>query len=93
VSSLITLDLSNNKITDGIHDLIHDIRRTGINILLLKGNYFTGDIPRKLCELTDLNILDLSYNNFVGEIPSCLGEMPFKNKDPGVSRWNFNEYI
>jgi Leucine-rich repeat (LRR) protein len=65
VSSLITLDLSNNKITDGIHDLIHDIRRTGINILLLKGNYFTGDIPRKLCELTDLNILDLSYNNAI----------------------------
>ncbi|KAK2362114.1 receptor protein [Trifolium repens] len=67
------------------------------NFLLYQYNLtyvdFTGDIPRQLCDLTDLNILDLSYNNFVGEIPSCLGEMPFKNKDPGVSRWNFNEYI
>ncbi|KEH23108.1 LRR receptor-like kinase [Medicago truncatula] len=89
-SSLVTLDLSNNEITNGFHDLIHDIHYTGLKILLLKGNHFKGNIPKQLCHLTDLNILDLSYNNFVGEIPSCLGKMPFENKDPEISRDRFN---
>ncbi|MCI42399.1 LRR receptor-like serine/threonine-protein kinase FLS2-like, partial [Trifolium medium] len=35
-SSLVTLDLSNNDIMNGIHDLIHELRYTGLNILLLK---------------------------------------------------------
>ena len=87
---LATLDLSNNEITNGIHDLMHDLSYTRLNILLLKGNYFSRNIPKQLCQLTDLNILDLSYNNFVGEIPSCLGKMPFENKDPDASRDQFN---
>ncbi|CAJ2649153.1 unnamed protein product [Trifolium pratense] len=92
-SSLVTLDLSNNDIINGIHGLIHELRYTGLNILLLKGNHFTGNIPKQLCHLTNLNILDLSYNNFVGEIPSCLGKMPFENKDPDASRDRFNGVI
>jgi len=92
-SSLVTLDLSNNEITNGIHDLMHDLSYTRLNILLMKGNYFSGNIPKQLCHLTNLNILDLSYNNFVGEIPSCLGKMPFENKDPDASRDQFNGLI
>jgi Leucine-rich repeat (LRR) protein len=92
-SSIVTLDLSNNDIMNGIHGLIHDLRYTGLNILLLKGNHFTGNIPKQLCHLANLNILDLSYNNFVGEIPSCLGKMPFENKDPDASRDQFNGII
>ncbi|XP_024625231.1 receptor-like protein 56 isoform X2 [Medicago truncatula] len=79
---LLTLDLSSNEISNGIHDLIHDLRDTGLKFLLMKGNNFTGNIPKQLCHLTDLDILDLSYNNFIGEIPSCLGKMLFENEDP-----------
>ena len=92
-SSLVTLDLSNNEIVNGIHDLMHNLRYTGLNILLMKGNHFSGNIPQQLCHLTNLNILDLSFNNFVGEIPSCLGKMPFENKDPERSRDHFNGVI
>ncbi|CAJ2670664.1 unnamed protein product [Trifolium pratense] len=89
-SDLVTLDLSNNAIVSGFHDLMHDLQYTGLNILLLKGNHFKGNIPNALCHLTSLTILDLSYNNFVGEIPSCFGKMPFENKDPETSRTQFN---
>lgn len=92
-SSLVTLDLSNNEITNGFHDLIHDLHYTGLKILLLKGNRFKGNIPKQLCRLTDLTILDLSYNSFVGEIPRCLGKMPFENKDPEILRNQFNGLI
>ncbi|XP_058765949.1 cuscuta receptor 1-like [Vicia villosa] len=89
-SPLVALDLSNNEITNGIHDLIHNLRYTELSILLMKGNHITGSIPKQLCHLTNLNILDLSYNNFVGEIPSCLGKMPFENSDPEGLREKFN---
>ncbi|KAK2414564.1 receptor protein [Trifolium repens] len=81
-SSLVTLDLSNNAIRNGFHDLIHDLHHTRLNILLLKGNLLKGNIPNELCHLTTLTMLDLSYNSFVREIPSCFGKMPFENKDP-----------
>ncbi|XP_058737006.1 cuscuta receptor 1-like [Vicia villosa] len=91
--TIVTLDLSNNEITNGIHDLIHDLRNTGLNILLLKGNRFKGNIPKQLCHLSNLSILDLSFNNFVGEIPSCLGNIPFENKDPEALRDQINGVI
>jgi len=89
-TSLVTLDLSNNQIINGFHDLIHDLDHTRLNILLLKGNHFKETIPKELCQLVDLNILDLSYNDFVGNIPNCLGKMPFENNDPNTSRDKFN---
>lgn len=60
-----------------------------MQILLLKGNHFTGNIPKQLCQLRNLNILDLSCNNVFGEIPNCLGNMPFKNNDLDESRGPF----
>ncbi|KAK2360986.1 receptor protein [Trifolium repens] len=92
-SSIVTLDLSNNAIINGFHDLIHDLHLTEVDILLLKGNNFKGDIPKQVCNLTDLTILDLSYNSFVGEIPSCFGKMPFENKDPERLRTQFIGYV
>jgi Leucine-rich repeat (LRR) protein len=91
-SSPVSLDLSNNEMKNGIHDLMHDLSYTykRLYILLMKGNHFTGNIPESLCQLTSLNILDLSCNDFVGEIPKCLGKMPFENKDPDELRRLFN---
>ncbi|CAJ1802683.1 unnamed protein product [Sphenostylis stenocarpa] len=78
-SSLEMLDLSHNEVTYSIQDMVEDLNSTYLNILLLGGNHFNGDIPRQLCNLIDLNILDLSHNNLTGVIPKCLGEMPFEN--------------
>ncbi|KAG4378107.1 hypothetical protein GLYMA_18G273000v4 [Glycine max] len=81
-SSLVTLDLSYNEITNSVQDIIQELKYTRLNILLLKGNHFIGDIPKQLCQLIHLSILDLSHNNFSGAIPNCLGKMSFENKDP-----------
>ncbi|KAK7339814.1 hypothetical protein VNO77_20500 [Canavalia gladiata] len=81
-STLVTLDLRYNEITSTIHQLVQDLRYRGLKILLLKGNHFTGHIPKELCHLTDLILLDLSHNNFNGPIPNCLGTIQFGNEDP-----------
>ncbi|XP_010548767.2 PREDICTED: receptor like protein 30-like [Tarenaya hassleriana] len=39
--------------------------------LLGSTNYFSGEIPRRICRLTNLYTLDLSNNNFSGSIPRC----------------------
>ncbi|XP_047169329.1 receptor-like protein 56 isoform X1 [Vigna umbellata] len=81
-SFLVMLDLGYNEITGSIQHMIQDLAYTRLNILILKGNRFTGHLPEQLCQLEDLSILDLSYNNFFGPIPNCLGKMPFVNDDP-----------
>ena len=92
-SFLMMLDLSYNEIIGSIQDMMQDLSHTRLNILLLKGNRFTGHLPVQLCQLVDLNILDLSYNNFFGPIPNCLGKMPFENDDPDSLRGAFNGFI
>ncbi|GAU29031.1 hypothetical protein TSUD_165490 [Trifolium subterraneum] len=89
-SSIVTLDINNNEMRNEIHDLIHDLHHTRLSILLMKGNHFTGNIPKSVCQMIHLNLLDLSYNDFVGEMPKCLGKMPFANKDPEESRKLFD---
>ncbi|XP_057436860.1 cuscuta receptor 1-like isoform X2 [Lotus japonicus] len=81
-SSIWILDLRYNQITSNIHSLVQDLSFTVLNFLLLKGNHFSGQIPKQICQLVGLTILDLSHNNFSGSIPTCLGTIPFKNDYP-----------
>ncbi|KAJ4903476.1 receptor like protein 23 [Raphanus sativus] len=46
-----------------------------INVLSVRYNGFTGDIPLSICNLPSLAVLDLSYNNFTGPVPQCLSEL------------------
>ncbi|XP_009141457.2 LOW QUALITY PROTEIN: receptor like protein 23 [Brassica rapa] len=46
-----------------------------INVLSVRNNGFTGDIPLSICNLPSLAVLDLSYNNFTGPIPQCLSKL------------------
>ncbi|KAK7373875.1 hypothetical protein VNO80_07295 [Phaseolus coccineus] len=92
-SFLMMLELSYNEITSSIQDMMQDLADTRLNILILKGNRFTGHLPEQLCQLVDLSILDLSYNNFFGPIPNCLGKMPFENDDPDSLRGAFNGFL
>ncbi|KAK8470420.1 hypothetical protein PHAVU_004G142600 [Phaseolus vulgaris] len=80
-SPIVMLDLSYNKISGGIQDMIQDLNYSKLNFLLLKGNHITGDIPKQLCQLIKLTMLDLSDNKLLGEIPHCLGTMPFDNNN------------
>ncbi|XP_020202539.1 probable inactive receptor-like protein kinase At3g56050 [Cajanus cajan] len=41
-----------------------------IKSIILRNNYFYGDIPKEILQLEDLEVLDLGYNNFSGQFPS-----------------------
>ncbi|KAG2403256.1 uncharacterized protein HKW66_Vig0185420 [Vigna angularis] len=81
ISSLMILDLSYNRITSKIQDMILDLEKSSLNILILKGNNFSGHIPQHVCQLKKLFILDLSFNNLSGLLPGCLGKMPFVDEN------------
>ncbi|WVY98344.1 hypothetical protein V8G54_030495 [Vigna mungo] len=80
-SSLMILDLGYNRITSEIQDMILGLENSSLNILILKGNKFSGQIPQYVCQLKELFMLDLSSNNLSGLLPSCLGKMPFEDKN------------
>ncbi|WVY97585.1 hypothetical protein V8G54_029736 [Vigna mungo] len=83
-SSLMILDLSYNRITSQIQDMILDLKDSSLNILILKGNNFSGHVPQHVCQLKELFILDLSSNNLSGLLPSCLGKMSFEDENIGA---------
>ncbi|WVZ13475.1 hypothetical protein V8G54_011041 [Vigna mungo] len=80
-SSLMILDLGYNRIASKIQDMIVDLENSLLNILILKGNNFSGEIPQHVCQLKELFILDLSSNNIFGLLPSCLGTMLFEDEN------------
>ncbi|KAK8259655.1 hypothetical protein V6Z11_D13G070300, partial [Gossypium hirsutum] len=43
-----------------------------LNILILRGNQFEGQLPVKICQMRDLHLLDLSENDLSGDIPDCV---------------------
>ncbi|PZR33553.1 MAG: hypothetical protein DI538_17940, partial [Azospira oryzae] len=47
---------------------------TGLNVLLMAGNNFTGTLPTWLGNLHQLNYLSLNSNNFTGHIPAELNQ-------------------
>ncbi|XP_027352901.1 receptor like protein 21-like [Abrus precatorius] len=88
-SYIVMLDLSYNEITGSITEMIQDLVNARLNILIMKGNQFTGHLPQQICQLVDLSILDLSFNNFSGAIPNCLGKMPFENDDLNAAIYGY----
>ncbi|GKU93333.1 hypothetical protein SLEP1_g6935 [Rubroshorea leprosula] len=75
-SSLETLDLTRNNLTGIIPGWIGSLPL--LSFLLLKANYFEGEIPVQLCQLNKLKMLDLSQNNLSGSIPFCLSNLTFE---------------
>ncbi|CAL9225218.1 unnamed protein product, partial [Arabidopsis halleri] len=66
---LIMLDISSNTFQNPF-----PLLPRSTSFFFSSDNQFSGNIPRKICELVDLKILVLSNNNFSGSIPRC-----FKN--------------
>ncbi|KAK7401552.1 hypothetical protein VNO78_13121 [Psophocarpus tetragonolobus] len=75
---LIVIDLSSNKFSGEIPDVMGDL--TGLVLLNLSNNMLSGSIPSSLGNLSNLEALDLSLNNLSGKIPQQLEELTFLSK-------------
>ncbi|RZB53707.1 receptor-like protein 6 [Glycine soja] len=72
---LIAMDLSNNKFSGEIPDVMGDL--IGLILLNLSNNMLSGNIPSSLGKLSNLEALDLSLNRLSGKIPQQLEELTF----------------
>ncbi|PSR84536.1 Receptor-like protein [Actinidia chinensis var. chinensis] len=70
-----TIDLSSNKFSGGIPDVIGEL--IALNVLNLSHNSLTGRIPSHFGDLAMLESLDLSSNQLVGKIPNQLTSLTF----------------
>ncbi|XP_052298169.1 receptor-like protein 13 isoform X21 [Citrus sinensis] len=67
--SLVTLDLSYNRLNGNISDWVDGLSQ--LSHLILGHNNLEGEVLVQLCELNQLQLLDLSNNNLHGPIPPC----------------------
>ena len=75
LTSLASLDLSNNLLTGGIPLDIFNL--SSLSILRLANNRLTGGLSPLISKLSQLAILDLSQNVLSGPLPIALGVLPF----------------
>ncbi|BBN69158.1 disease resistance family protein / LRR family protein, partial [Prunus dulcis] len=61
------IDLGDNKLSGSIPPWTGGSNVSKLYMLRLRSNFFTGHIPRQLCNLGYLHILDLSHNNFLDD--------------------------
>ncbi|RHN44193.1 putative leucine-rich repeat domain, L domain-containing protein [Medicago truncatula] len=73
--SLIAIDISSNKISGEIPQIIDELK--GLVLLNLSNNNLIGSIPSSLGKLSNLEALDLSLNSLSGKIPEQLAEITF----------------
>ncbi len=73
LSSLETLDLSHNQLTDWIPPELGNL--SSLETLYLSDNQLTGSIPPELGNLSSLKFLYLSDNQLTGSIPPELGNL------------------
>ncbi|XP_024625559.2 receptor-like protein Cf-9 homolog [Medicago truncatula] len=73
--SLIAIDISSNKISGEIPQVIGELK--GLVLLNLSNNHLIGSIPSSLGKLSNLEALDLSVNSLSGKIPQQLAQITF----------------
>ncbi|PNX82059.1 receptor-like protein kinase [Trifolium pratense] len=74
-SNFIAIDISSNKISGEIPQVIGDLK--GLILLNLSNNILNGSIPLSFGKLSNLEALDLSLNNLSGKIPQQLAQLTF----------------
>ena len=72
--------MSNNFLTGAVPSCMGNAAWTGLSILRLNGNQFSGTIPTELSNLTSLSELDLSQNAFTGSFPTWVTNQPSLTK-------------
>ncbi|XP_043692971.1 receptor-like protein Cf-9 homolog [Telopea speciosissima] len=75
LSTLVTIDLSNNNFKGKILDALGNLKT--LRVLNLSRYSLTGQIPFSLGDLSELESLDLSRNKLSGEIPRQLTSLTF----------------
>ncbi|KAL8110929.1 uncharacterized protein LOC141670398 isoform X2 [Apium graveolens] len=75
ISSLRTIDFSNNSLSGSLPDHMIDYEHSNLKEIYLKSNHFTGRIPSSLWKLRSLEILSLSYNGWTGSMPNEIGNL------------------
>ena len=70
IDSLISLDLSYNKISGHLIDKIAKLKK--LSVLDLTGNSITGPIPESIGNLSSLTTLNLRYNELSGTLPKSM---------------------
>ncbi|XP_047172557.1 leucine-rich repeat receptor protein kinase HPCA1 [Vigna umbellata] len=74
LTELRSLDLSFNRdLTGPLSPELGELSK--LNILILAGCGFSGNIPDELGNLSELSFLALNSNNFTGKIPPSLGKL------------------
>ncbi|XP_022922493.1 LRR receptor-like serine/threonine-protein kinase FLS2 isoform X1 [Cucurbita moschata] len=71
MDSLISLDLSYNKISSHLTDKIAKLKN--LSILDLARNSITGPIPESIGNLSSLTTLNINYNELSGTLPKSMG--------------------
>ena len=75
ISGLLTLDISDNRLSGRIPCAIGKL--LDLSIRLLGGNRLSGTIPTQLCQLILINLMDLSSNFLSGTIPHCFHQITY----------------
>ena len=73
ITTLTAIDLSSNRFSGEIDDVIGDL--VDLKVLNLSNNRFSGHIPSSFGNLSSLESLDISCNQIDGEIPQQLTMM------------------
>eukprot|EP01113_Clastostelium_recurvatum_P050919 TRINITY_DN9770_c0_g1_i3.p1 TRINITY_DN9770_c0_g1~~TRINITY_DN9770_c0_g1_i3.p1 ORF type:complete len:1304 (+),score=283.48 TRINITY_DN9770_c0_g1_i3:126-4037(+) len=88
LTSLVELDLSNNRFT-GSFPCLSLVLSTTLSQVLLGGNMLEGELPASVCDLVDLRVFRVAGNNLIGSIPACLGNLEY-TYDLDFSNNHFN---
>ncbi|KAL6198719.1 hypothetical protein ACLB2K_028508 [Fragaria x ananassa] len=80
------MDFSGNQLT-GILPKWIGSELSKLEVLQLRFNFLSGNIPQQLCDLQFLHILDLSHNNISETIPTCMSNTTTLRSN--VSSWRF----
>ncbi|KAF7006129.1 hypothetical protein CFC21_021194 [Triticum aestivum] len=83
-SFITALDLSRNQFTGNLEWTRYLFE---INLLLLGGNKFEGQISSNLCRLQHLSLIDISHNRLSGSVPPCIGGIPFEDPEAYKFFW------
>ncbi|KAJ0722219.1 putative leucine-rich repeat-containing, plant-type, leucine-rich repeat domain superfamily [Helianthus annuus] len=76
--NLVTLDLQSNNFSGNVSVLLNrvcDCESPKLELLALRGNNLTGQLPEKLGRLKNLVSMDLAYNQLTGNIPDSVGNL------------------
>ncbi|XP_074284273.1 receptor-like protein EIX2 [Silene latifolia] len=75
LTNLKVLDIGGNNLSGKMLKWFSAEKLKELQILRLRGNKFSGTIPRHICSLPHLQIVDLGHNHFTGSIPPCLSNL------------------